>query len=94
MFIMGEGFHPTTLTLKEWSLVIFFPIGVMIGMLLGWWKENIGGFITMGCLIVFYVVHYLTSGSFPHGLAFIAFSSPGIVFLLSWYQNLKIKSAA
>jgi hypothetical protein len=94
MFIIGEGFNPSKLKVNEWLLFIFFPLGVTIGMITGWWKENIGGFITIGCFILFYVVHYITSGRFPHGLAFLTFSSPGIVFLLSWYHKLKINRSA
>jgi hypothetical protein len=94
LFIIGEGFNPTKLTVNEWLLFIFFPIGVTIGMIVGWWKENIGGLITIGSFILLYGVHYITSGRFPHGLAFLTFSSPGIVFLLSWYQNRKINGSA
>jgi hypothetical protein len=94
MFFIGEGFNPSKLTVNEWLLFIFFPFGATIGMIVGWWKENIGGFITIGCFILFYVVHYITSGRLPHGLAFLAFSSPGIVFILSWYQNRKLNRSA
>jgi hypothetical protein len=95
MFIIGEGFNPTKLKVNEWLLFIFFPFGVAIGMVIAWWKENIGGLITIGCFILFYVVHYITNGWFPHGFAFFIFSSPGIVFILSWhYNHKKNKSAA
>jgi hypothetical protein len=38
-FIVGEGFHPSGL--NEWLGVLFFPIGISVGMILAWWKESL-----------------------------------------------------
>jgi len=80
-FIVGEGFNPSGL--NEWLGVLLFPVGISIGMILAWWKEGLGGSITVGSLLAFYVVHLSTAGTFPKGWAWLAFAAPGFLFLLS-----------
>ena len=80
-FIVGEGFNPSGL--NEWLGVLLFPVGISIGMILAWWKEGLGGSITVGSLLAFYVVHLTTAGTFPKGWAWLAFAAPGFLFLLS-----------
>jgi hypothetical protein len=87
LFMVGEGFNPAQLTPTEWSGFLFFPGGISIGMIIAWWKEGVGGSITIGSLIMFYVVHIATSGKFPHGWAWLLFASPGFLFLVNWYQK-------
>ncbi|HVN49074.1 MAG TPA: hypothetical protein VMU30_09690 [Bacteroidota bacterium] len=81
LFAVGEKIHPARLTTKEWTEFIFFPIGISFGMILSWWKEKIGGYVTMASLVLFYLVHYLITGRFPHGWAFLIFALPGLLFL-------------
>ena len=80
-FIVGEGIHPSGL--NEWLGVLFFPIGISVGMILAWWKESLGGSITVASLVTFYVIHLATAGTFPKGWAWLAFAAPGFLFLLS-----------
>jgi hypothetical protein len=86
-FVVGEGINPTTRA--EWLGLLFFPLGISIGMILGWWKEGIGGIITVGSLLVFYVIHVATAGALPKGWAWLAFAVPGFLFLISWYWSRK-----
>ena len=94
LFFIGEGFDPTVIKLKEWIGFIFFPFGISIGMILGWWKEGVGGVITVGSLLLFYLAHVLLNGRFPSGWAFFVFSIPGILFFLSWIKRRKITRPA
>ena len=94
LFAVGEGFNPAKLKVNEWLGFIFFPFGFVIGMIMGWWKENVGGWMIICCFILFYVVNYCSSGGFPHGWAFFVFSLPGIMFLLSWYFHRRINHSA
>jgi hypothetical protein len=55
-----------------------------VGMILAWRKEGAGGAVTVGSLILFYAVHYVTSGAVPKGWAWLAFAAPGFLFLLLW----------
>lgn len=80
-FIVGEGFNPSGR--NEWLGVLFFPVGISVGMILAWWKEGLGGSITVGSLLAFYVLHLTTAGTFPKGWAWLAFAAPGFLFLLS-----------
>src|SRR6266496_948292 len=42
LFLIGEGFDTTQVTLKQWIGLLFFPSGVVIGMIVAWWKEEGG----------------------------------------------------
>jgi hypothetical protein len=66
------------------ALLVFFPIGVIAGMAVAWVREGLGGAITVFSLIAFYLMHLLFSGGFPRGWAFVAFASPGFLFLAHW----------
>jgi hypothetical protein len=80
-FIVGEGFNPSGL--NEWLGILFFPVGISVGMILAWWKAGLGGSITVGSLLAFYLVHLATAGTFPKGWAWVVFAAPGFLFLLS-----------
>ena len=82
-FLVGEGFHPSQVQAREWLGLIFFPIGICVGMIVAWRHELLGGVITVASLAVFYVIHLATSGIFPKGWAFLAFALPGFLFVLA-----------
>ena len=67
--------------------LLFFPLGICVGMITGWWREGIGGSITVGSLLVFYVIHFATAGMLPKGWAWLAFAVPGFLFLLCGYRS-------
>lgn len=84
MLFAGEDFHPSHVTAKQWVGLFFFPLGVMIGMMLAWWKEGLGAGITLGSLLAFYLVYGYLMRYHIGGWAFIIFASPGFLFLLHW----------
>jgi hypothetical protein len=90
LFIVGEGFNPTLIKPAEWIGLLFFPVGISIGMILAWWQEGIGGSITVGSLVMFYIIHFATVGKFPNGWAWLVFTIPGFLFLLCWYRTRKV----
>jgi hypothetical protein len=63
-FLVGEGFHPSQIQPREWLGLVFFPVGICTGMILAWWKEGLGGAITVGSLAVFYLIHLATAGTY------------------------------
>ena len=81
LFLVGEPFDPSR---AQWLGLLFFPLGVCAGMIVAWWKEALGGSITVSSLLAFYAVHFATAERFPAGWAFLAFAAPGFLFLLSW----------
>src|ERR1700681_3465506 len=57
LLFVGEGFHPTQVRPKEGVGLLFFPAGVVAGMIITWWKEGVGAFITVASLLAFYGVY-------------------------------------
>jgi hypothetical protein len=84
LLFMGEGLHPSEISFDEWAGLLFFPIGVTIGMIVAWWKEALGSAVTLLSLMAFYLVYGYLLRNHIGGWAFIAFASPGFLFLLHW----------
>ena len=82
LFIFGEGLDPSRITFVEWVGLLFFPFGVMAGMLLAWRWETFGGALTLFSLLGFYMVMYSDRGQLPGGIWFALFSLPGLIFLI------------
>lgn len=84
MLFAGEGFHPSQVAPKEWIGLLFFPIGVIIGMIVAWWREGVGSVVTVASLIGFYIVYGYLLRNHIGGWAFVLFAAPGFLFLLHW----------
>jgi hypothetical protein len=63
-------------------LFLYFPYGVVIGMIISWWYEGVGGSVTLLSLIALYIVGYIYNAEFPSGLTYYILSSPGFLFIL------------
>jgi hypothetical protein len=87
MLFVGEGFQPSGISANEWAGLLFFPIGVVIGMAIAWWKEGLGSLVTVGSLIGFYLVWGYLMRNHIGGWWFLVFASPGFLFLLHWLLN-------
>jgi peptidoglycan/LPS O-acetylase OafA/YrhL len=79
MFAFGE---PGTPTAKEWLLLAFFPIGLLLGLALAWWRELLGGIIAVGSILVFYAAFLVADGRLPAGPYFAILATPGVLFLI------------
>jgi hypothetical protein len=55
-------------------------------MVLAWWKEGVGGGITVASLVGFYILYLLTKGSLPPGWAWFILAAPGFLFLWCWMR--------
>ena len=85
-FVFGEPFPVFRLRAAEWLGLALFPVGVVVGFVIAWWKEGLGGLITIGSLLAFYLVFgFLLNGNLKQGLGFIFFAFPGLLFLLTWW---------
>ncbi|HEX7331310.1 MAG TPA: hypothetical protein VF290_07415 [Pyrinomonadaceae bacterium] len=84
VLFQGEMRNPSEISSGEWSGLIFFPIGVIIGMVVAWWKEGAGAAITLGSLLGFYLVYGYFMRYHIAGWAFFVFASPSLLFLLHW----------
>ena len=92
LLFMGEALHPAEISSNEWAGLLFFPIGVTIGMIVAWWKEGLGSAVTLLSLLAFYLVYGYLLRNHIGGWAFIAFASPGFLFLLHWLCGTLVKS--
>ena len=91
VFLIGEG--SVIGALKSSLLMKIFFI-VMIGYLLAWKWELIGGLISLIGMFTFYLCEYFSSGHFPKGWAFLIFYIPGILFLISWGIDKFVKTSS
>lgn len=84
LFLFGDGDFSeiASITILEWIAILFFPFGVVVGMVVAWWHERLGGIITVISLVMFYLLNLLLTNSFPGGSWFLIFAAPGMVFLL------------
>ena len=85
MIFLGEAFNPSDISPQEWAGLMFFPIGVVAGMLIAWRNEAMGGFVTVGSLLGFYVVYGYLLRNHIGGWFFLAFAAPGFLFLFHWF---------
>jgi len=90
LFFIGEGFEAVQITLQEWVLLLFFPLGIVLGMAIAWRWEGLGGGITLGSLFAFYIASYLLSGRLPGGPYFALFAAPGLLFLICWLRERRM----
>jgi hypothetical protein len=82
---VGEGIHPGTPT--ELVGLVLYPGGICLGMVLAWWREAVGGGITIACLLGFHTLYAVTEGSLPPGWAWLVLAAPGFLFLWCWVRS-------
>ena len=87
LIFIGELIYPhaeASFTLSDWIGLYFFPFGVLLGMIVAWRREGLGGGITVGSLQAFYVALRVMRGRFPGGPWFALVAAPGGLFLVYW----------
>lgn len=88
LFLFGEPFPLAKVTTVQWLGMLFFPLGVVVGFAVAWWKEGVGGLITTTSLFAFYVVFvFVMNENLKQGLWFFVFASPAFLFLLYSAMN-------
>jgi len=80
----GSGPRPT---LQEWVGLLLWPIGVCVGLLLAWYREELGGLLALGCLMAFYVWNLLRSRHLPQGPFFFLIAAPAFLFLIAGFLS-------
>ena len=87
-FLVGERFNPGSVLLRHWVGLSLFPIGVALGMIIGWWREETGGIIALVCLVAFYLIYdWLMGEAQPQDWAFSVFALPGLLFLIDGIRS-------
>ena len=85
LFAIGEGSvgqYPLP-TAAEWVGLTLFPLGLALGLVIGWWREGFGGTIALLSLAAFYLLNWWQSGAWPSGPYFALLTVPGLLFVLS-----------
>lgn len=85
VFAVGEilgGANPGGPTCQEWLGLALWPIGVVIGLVVAWHREKLGGFLALGCLVAFYAWNLFRSGHLPRGPFFFLVAAPGLLFFV------------
>ncbi len=89
LFLFGEAdlSEPVRLSAGEVLQMLFFPVGIVAGMVVAWRREALGAAIIAGSLLVFYVLNFLFAHRLPEGFWFLIFASPGLLFGLAWWLS-------
>ena len=83
LYFLGKDFAFSQVTAAEWVGFVLFPVGVLIGLVLAWEEELIGGVIILVSVAGFYLVYgVLAGGIMNQGWALLPFSIPGVLFLI------------
>jgi len=84
LLFQSEALHPSEIAPREWFGLVFFPIGIIVGLAIAWWKEGLGVSITLASLLAFYLVYGYLLRYHVAGLAFVIFASPAFLFFFHW----------
>ena len=77
--LSDEGVRPTP---ADWLGLALFPTGVLLGLVVAWWREGIGGAEALLSLAGFYLWNWLQKGRWPEGPFFVLVALPGLLFLI------------
>ena len=85
MFI-GEATMPAAAlpNFSEAVLMLFFPLGVAVGLVIAWKRECLGALISLESIGAFYMGIWFLHGNLPHGPYFLLIAAPGALFLADW----------
>lgn len=85
LFLFGEKFETSKVTGRQWLALVFFPLGIVVGFAVAWWKEGLGGGISIASLFIFYLIFVLLLRGDPaRGAWFLVFAFPGFLFLAAY----------
>jgi hypothetical protein len=79
-FAFGGGEH-LRFSAREAIAFLFFPVGVVAGFAIAWWRDLIGGLVTVGSLALFYVYLFGLGGGLPASPYFLLFAAPGFLHI-------------
>ena len=94
--IEGSQRHPGEPFLSGVSpvvIIIFIVWGMgLFGLLLGWWNEKLGGFLSVSCFMLVFILNLFNQEAHGKMLALIPmviFSIPSLLFISCWYDAKK-----
>jgi len=85
--IVEDGIGPLVgFTIRD-AFMMVSMIGSIVGLALAWKWERLGGWMTVGGMLAFYLFDFIFSGYFPQGPTFLIIAFPGILFLILTYTG-------
>ncbi|MCA9075160.1 MAG: hypothetical protein KDA93_09010 [Planctomycetaceae bacterium] len=81
---VGQGVDPTKFNGIELGMLISL-LAALVGMVALWWREGIGGAISLAGMIAFNGLNFAASGKFPGGPVFPVCFLPGVLSLICAY---------
>ena len=85
-----KGVEPTPEAKLEGTVLGFLIAVVVIGVIIAWFREGIGGFITLIGAVALSIFAYISAGHnkiFAMLTSGIPFLIAGILFLISWWRR-------
>lgn len=93
-FLEGLNKNPATSIFKDLTpviLVMFILWGLgLAGLLVGWWKEKLGGIVSFCCFILIAVMNIFNAQAPTRAGAIfpmLLFCTPSIFFITYWWLN-------
>ena len=91
--IVEDGIGPIVGFTTRDAFMMVSMFGSIIGLGLAWKWERLGGWMTVGGMLAFYLFDYIFSGDFPQGPTFLIIAFPGILFLILAYASKETDQA-
>lgn len=86
-YAVDEGIGPFfNIALRESLMMVAF-VTTWFGLILGWKWERLGGILIICGMATFYIFDFAFSGSFPTGPFFLLIAFPGVLYILSSFDN-------
>jgi len=70
--------------------LVFFPGIVGAGLLLAWWREDVGALAATVGLVAFYAWSAVSGAHFARGPWFVVCWSPALCFAASWFLRRRV----
>ena len=86
--------HPDTFPLSNYTpiiltIFIFWGVG-LAALIFAWWKEKVGGFLSLICFIVVAILNFFnteSTNSFMAVFVMLFYSVPSILFIAYWRET-------
>lgn len=93
VFAAGLRFNPLALQPTEIVMTVAL-LASLAGMVVLWWREGLGGAVSLAGIALFYAINFAASGRFPGDWVFPLFFLPGILALACWWHDQRNRPAA
>lgn len=91
LFFIGEGNISQLMQVSavEWALIACIPAVFIIGVVLAWKWELLGGIVILLSVVVFNAIDMIAARAFSGEVEFAFVMIPGILFLLAAFMDRK-----